>query len=105
MATTTTWVHDLGIISVVGLITSMVRTSAKRYFERSISDWPKLDEAVKSRLAVEVGVIPSRIVLFYLTLPVVLNGFSPTEAWQASDTANSLMSWYVRNEKPYFGTD
>ncbi|KAL6697044.1 hypothetical protein J3F84DRAFT_394536 [Trichoderma pleuroticola] len=92
MAAMTTWVHDLGVISAVGLITAMVRTSARKYFERSISDWPKLDEAVKSRLAVEVGVIPSRIVLFYLTLPVVLNGFSPMEAWKASDTANSLLS-------------
>ncbi|KAL7781924.1 hypothetical protein V8C43DRAFT_327644 [Trichoderma afarasin] len=92
MTATTTWVYDLGVISVVGLITSVVRTSARKYFERSISEWSKLDEAVKSRLAVEVGVIPSRIVLFYLTLPVVLNGFSPLETWTASDTTNSLLS-------------
>ncbi|EHK21649.1 uncharacterized protein TRIVIDRAFT_52965 [Trichoderma virens Gv29-8] len=92
MAISTTWVHDLAVVSVVGLITSIVRSSARTYFEQTISEWPKLDEAVKSRLAVEVGVIPSRIVLFYLTLPVMLNGFSPTESWTASDTANSLLS-------------
>lgn len=102
MTATTTWVYDLGVISVVGLITSVVRTSARKYFERSISEWSKLDEAVKSRLAVEVGVIPSRIVLFYLTLPVVLNGFSPLETWTASDTTNSLLSWYV-GHKSLFG--
>lgn len=105
MTATTTWVYDLGVISVVGLITSVVRTSARKYFERSISEWSKLDEAVKSRLAVEVGVVPSRIVLFYLTLPLVLNGFSPMETWTASDTANSLLSWYVGRENLFLDYD
>lgn len=91
------WAHDLSIVSVVALITSIVRSNARRYFERIIPEWPKLDEAVKSRLAVEVGVIPSRVVLFGLTLPLVLTGFSPLESWTANDTARSLTSWCVES--------
>ncbi|KAL6872291.1 hypothetical protein HDV57DRAFT_524616 [Trichoderma longibrachiatum] len=86
------WAHDLSIVSIVALITSIVRSHARRYFERIIPEWSKLDEAVKSRLAVEVGVIPSRVVLFCLTLPLVLTGFSPMESWTANETARSLAS-------------
>ncbi|KAH0494653.1 hypothetical protein TgHK011_008244 [Trichoderma gracile] len=87
------WAHDLPIVSVVALLTSVVRSYARLYFERSIPEWPKLDESVKNRLAVEVGVIPSRLVLFCLTLPLVQTGFSPMESWTANDTAKSLTSW------------
>ncbi|EGR44508.1 uncharacterized protein TRIREDRAFT_112114 [Trichoderma reesei QM6a] len=92
MLAQSTWAHDLFIVSLVALITSVVRSYARLYFERAIPEWSKLDESVKSRLAVEVGVVPSRIVLFYLTLPLVLAGFSPMESWTADDTATSLTS-------------
>ncbi|KAK3377977.1 hypothetical protein B0H63DRAFT_478485 [Podospora didyma] len=88
----TTWKTDLAVVGVVAAITTTIRQNAHKYFERTMPEWLKLKEDIRSRLAVEVAVIPSRIVLFYLTLPLMLGGFSPMDSWTADDTARSLLS-------------
>lgn len=89
----TTLADDFVVVAVFAAMTTAIRTMARHYFERTMPDWQKLQEDIKSRLAVEVAVIPSRIVLFYLTLPTMLKGFEPIENWTANDTKTSLLSW------------
>ncbi|KAK3365838.1 hypothetical protein B0T24DRAFT_597595 [Lasiosphaeria ovina] len=92
MAGETTYKFDLAVVAIVAAITTVVRYNGRKYFERTMPEWSKLKEDIKSRLAVEVAVIPSRIVLFYLTLPIMIGGFSPMEEWTSQDTARSLLS-------------
>lgn len=89
----TTLADDFVVVGIFAAMTTVIRTMARRHFERTMPDWQKLQEDIKSRLAVEVAVIPSRIVLFYLTLPTMLKGFEPMEKWTAEDTKTSLLSW------------
>ena len=91
--TKTTVADDFVVVAIFAAMTTAIRTVARRHFERTMPDWQKLQEDVKSRLAVEVAVIPSRVVLFYLTLPTMLKGFEPMENWTAEETKTSLLSW------------
>ncbi|KAK3327463.1 hypothetical protein B0T19DRAFT_484568 [Cercophora scortea] len=92
MAGETTVKFDLVVVCIAAAITAVVRHHGRRYFERTMPEWAKLKGEIQSRLAVEVAVIPSRIVLFCLTLPLMLRGFAPMESWTADDTARSLLS-------------
>ncbi|KAK0635779.1 hypothetical protein B0T17DRAFT_57256 [Bombardia bombarda] len=89
---TTTIKFDLAIVALIALLTASTRSSARTYFARTMPEWSKLKPEIQSRLAVECGVIPSRLLLFYLTLPLMLHGFDPIAAWTPDDTARSLLS-------------
>jgi hypothetical protein len=93
--TTSDYTQDLLVVALMAAVTTTIRQRTRKYFDRTMPEYQKLSEDVKSRMAVEIAVIPTRIILIFLTLPIVLRGFQPVDTWTAADTHNSLLAWYV----------
>jgi uncharacterized membrane protein len=87
------YVQDLIVVATMAAVTTTIRHKTWQYFEHNMPDFQKLRHDVKSRMAVEIAVIPTRIILVFLTLPIVLRGFQPIDTWTAADTQSSLLAW------------
>lgn len=85
--------HDLVVVIAVALMTMTIQSHVPYYFERKVLNWKELRKGTRSRICVETAVIPSRIMLAYLTLPIVLKGFSPMSTWTPQDTNSALLAW------------
>jgi len=93
--TTSDYTQDLLVVALMAAVTTTIRHQTRKYFDHNMPEYKKLNEDVKSRMAVEIAAVPTRIILVFLTLPIVLKGFQPVDAWTAADTHNSLLAWYV----------
>jgi hypothetical protein len=93
MAAETSYTHDMVVVIAVALMTMTIQTHVPFYFERKLPGWKELKSDTRSRICVETAVIPSRIMLSYLTLPIILNGFTSMDAWTAKDTNSALLAW------------
>ncbi len=93
MAIGSTYIQDLVVVVAMGVMTAVIRSSSRRYFEQKMPEWLNLKEDIRSRLSVEIAAIPTRVMLVYLTLPIILRGFSPISSWTVADTEASILAW------------
>ncbi len=90
-----TYVQDICVIAFMAFCTVNIRSRARKYFERNVPEWEKLDKDVQSRLSVEIAAIPMRVLLVYFTYPIVASGFEPIATWKACDTEACIRAWYA----------
>lgn len=93
MTAGTFYTHDAIVVIAVALMTAIIRSQLGPYFNKIVPDWSKLEDGVRSRICVEAAVIPARLMLTYLTFPIIFNGFSHMQTWTAQDTVSSLLIW------------
>lgn len=90
----THYTRDLAVVGAGALLTVLLRSLSRRYLEAHFAEWPSLPQRHQSRLLVEIAVIPSRLALITLTVPIVVRGFTPLETWTAHDTDACLLAWW-----------
>lgn len=93
---------DVFISAVAFAATGSLWKLAHVWCDSKLPGWKNFSQDLRDRMCVEMAVLPTRCSLAYFSFSIVLTAFTAPESWEASDTKNSLIAWYVHSS--YEGT-
>lgn len=86
---------DVAISAIAFAITGALFQVAHGYCGSSLPQWEKFSKGLQDRMCVELAIIPLRFGFIYFSFSAVLTAFTSSQNWEAADTKNSLIAWYV----------
>lgn len=86
---------DAAVVAGTFAGTHVLYGGMQRYLKAHLSSWDRIKPATQNRMACEIALLPSRLAMFFCCLPIIVNSFNPTHMWMPSDTARSILAWYV----------